>query len=83
MYVCSSVMSESFQLHGLQPFLALQSPLPIGFSSSLSSASPGDLPNLGIDPYSLSSPAFAGEFFTTLAPPGKPPYMINTKNKRK
>ena len=30
---------------------------------------PGDLPNPGIEPGSLVSPAFAGEFFT-LAPPG-------------
>ena len=26
---------------------------------------PGDLPNLGIEPMSLMSPALAGEFFTT------------------
>ena len=28
---------------------------------------PGDLPNLGIDPMSLMSPALAGGFFTTSA----------------
>ena len=32
---------------------------------------PGDLPNPGIKPESLVSPALAGGFFTT-APPGKP-----------
>ena len=32
---------------------------------------PGDLPNPGIEPASLASPAMAGRFFTT-APPGKP-----------
>ena len=33
--------------------------------------SPGDLPNPGIEPLSLASPALAGRFFTT-EPPGKP-----------
>ena len=32
---------------------------------------PGDLPDPGIEPKSLASPALAGEFFTT-APPRKP-----------
>ena len=32
---------------------------------------PGDLPDPGIEPASLASPALAGEFFTTV-PPGKP-----------
>ena len=32
--------------------------------------SPGYLPNLGIKPASLASPALAGVFFTTV-PPGK------------
>jgi len=32
---------------------------------------PRDLPNPGIKPMSLMSPALAGGFFTT-APPGKP-----------
>ena len=36
--------------------------------------SPGDLPNPGIKPASLVSPALAGGFFTT-APPGKPKNM--------
>ena len=33
--------------------------------------SPGDLPDPGIKPASLASPAMAGGFFTT-EPPGKP-----------
>ena len=33
--------------------------------------SPGDLPDPGMEPMSLASPALAGRFFTT-APPGKP-----------
>ena len=32
--------------------------------------SPGDLPNPGIEPESLRSPALAGRFFTTRKPPG-------------
>ena len=32
---------------------------------------PGELPNPGIEPASLTSPALAGGFFTT-EPPGKP-----------
>ena len=35
---------------------------------------PGDLPDPGIEPVSLASPALAGGFFTT-APPGKPSAM--------
>ena len=32
---------------------------------------PGDLPDPGIEPTSLGSPAFAGGFFLPLAPSGK------------
>ena len=39
---------------------------------------PGDLPNPGIKPVSLVSPALAGRFFTT-EPPGKSQW-VNTKN---
>ena len=42
--------------------------------SGLPRPSPGDLPNPGIKPVSLSSPALAGRFFTTV-PPGKPWYI--------
>ena len=47
----------------------------MGFSiqehwSGLPFPSPGDLPDLGIEPESLVSPALAGGFFTT-EPPGK------------
>ena len=50
--------------------VAHQAPLSIGFSrqqywSELPLPSPGDLPNLGIEPESLASPALAGRFFTT------------------
>ena len=39
--------------------------------SKLPFPTPGDLPNLGMQPASLESPAFAGGFFTTEIP-GKP-----------
>ena len=56
--------------------IAHQAPLFMGFSrqdyrSGLPFPPPGDLPNPGIKPESLASPALAGGFFTT-APPGNP-----------
>ena len=50
--------------------VASQAPLPMGLSrqkywSGFPCSPPGDLPNLGIDPVSLMSPALAGKFFTT------------------
>jgi len=42
-----------------------------GYWSRLPFPTPGDLPDPGIEPMSLVSPALAGRFFTT-APPGKP-----------
>ena len=58
-------MSDSLQPHG-----ACQVPLSMGFSreeywSGLLFPSPGDLPDLGIEPASLMSPAFTSGFFTT------------------
>ena len=55
---------------------ALQAPLSMEFCrqeywSGLPFPSPGDLPDPGIEPASLVSPAPAGGFFTT-EPPGKP-----------
>ena len=49
--------------------IASKAPLSMGFSrqenwSGLSCLPPGDLPNLGIEPVSLKSPALAGRFFT-------------------
>ena len=51
---------------------ACQVPLSIGFSrqeywSGLPFLTPGDLPDPGIEPMSLVSPALAGGFFTTRA----------------
>ena len=50
--------------------VALQAPLSMGFSrqeywSGLPFPSPGDLPNRGIEPTCLISPALAGRLFTT------------------
>ena len=55
--------------------VARQAPLSVGFSrqecwSALPCPSPGDLPNTGIEPASLTSPALAGRFLPTV-PPGK------------
>ena len=52
----------------------------MGFSrqenwSGLPFSSPGDLPDPGIEPVSLASPALAGGFLTTV-PPGKPTVMV-------
>ena len=52
--------------------IARQASLSMGFSrqkywSGLPFPSPGDLPNPGIEPTSLMSPALAGRFFTTSA----------------
>ena len=56
--------------------VAWQAPLSMGlprqeYWSGLPLPLPGDLPNLGIEPTSLGSPALAGGFFTTVLP-GKP-----------
>ena len=52
--------------------VACQAPLSMGFPrqeywSGLPCPSPGDLPEPGIEPTSLMSPALAGRFFTTSA----------------
>ena len=49
--------------------------------SGLPFPTPGDLPNPGIEPESLASPASAGGFFffLTTAPLGKPPYTNKLK----
>ena len=52
--------------------IAHQAPLPMGFSrqeywNGLPCPSPGDLPDPGIEPTFLMSPALAGTFFTTSA----------------
>ena len=57
--------------------VARQAPLSMEFSrqecwSELPCAPPGDLPDPGIEPASLMSPALAGGFFTTALPEKTP-----------
>ena len=57
--------------------VAPQAPLSMRFSrqeycSGLPCPLPGDLPNPGVEPVSLTSLVLAGGFFLPLAPPGKP-----------
>ena len=68
LYYVVRVVSDSLQPNGL----ARQAPLSMGFSrqeywGGLPFPSPGDLPDPGIEPESLMSPALAGGFFTTSA----------------
>ena len=66
--------------------VALHAPLSMGFSrqgywNGLPCPPPGDLPDPGIDPVSLRSPALAGGFFTTSATwevPSQVYYIANT-----
>ena len=60
--------------------VAHQAPLSMGLSrqeywSGLSFPPPGGLPNPGIEPMSLTSPALAGRFFTTSAAWEAPSYI--------
>ena len=69
MLVCVLVASV-VQLFVTPWAVAHQAPLPVGFSrqeywSGLPCPPPGDLPNPGIKPMSLMSPALAGGFLTT------------------
>ena len=71
-----SVMSDSLQPHGLYPSGSWVH----GISQArilewLPFPTPGDLPNSGIEPTCLASPALGGRFFTTV-PPGKLPISI-------
>ena len=72
-YVIHSVVPNSLQPHGPQPTRFL---CPWDFSVKNTGVGchfllQGDLPNPGIKPASLVSPALAGGFFTAV-PPGKP-----------
>ena len=68
--VCVLGCFECVQLSVTLWTVACQSPLSMGFSrqeywNRLSCPPSGDLPNPGIEPTSLMSPALAGWFFTT------------------
>ena len=68
------------QLSATPGTIARQAPLSMGFSrqewSGLPRPPPGDLPDPGIEPTSLLSPALAGGFFTTSATWDAPPLRI-------
>ena len=72
--MCYSVLSHfsCVQLFVTLWIIACQAPLSMGFQrqvyqSGLPCPPPGDLPNPGIKPVSLKSPALADGFFTTSA----------------
>ena len=72
MYVCCAVLSRfsRVQLFAAQWTIACQASLSVEFSreeywSGLPCPPPGDLPEPGIEPASLMSPALAVRFFTT------------------
>ena len=69
---CMLSLFSHVQLFVTSWTVARQAPLSMGFSrqeyrSGLPCPPPGDLPNLGIKPASLMSPALAGGFFTISA----------------
>ena len=75
MYVCMLSRLSQVQLFATLWTIAHQAPLSMGFSrkeywNKLPCPPPGDLPDPGIKPASLTSPALVGSFFTT-APPEK------------
>ena len=72
--LCACVLTcfSRVQLFETPWTVAHQAPLSMGFSkqeywSGLPCPPPGDLPNPGTEPESLTSPALAGGFFTTNA----------------
>ena len=75
MGVCVLSYFSHLRLFTVPQTVAHQAPLSMGFSrqeyqNGLPSSTPGDLPDPGIKPVSLASPALAGRFFITV-PPGK------------
>ena len=76
MFVCAVAQSYP-TLCGPVDYPARQAPLSMEFSrqeywSGLSFLIPGDLPDPGIEPTSLASPALAGRFFTLCCHLGSP-----------
>ena len=72
---CAQSLSHVLLFATPKEYATCQAPLIMGFSrqeyqSGLPFASPGNLPNPGIEPMPPGSPALAGKFFTTV-PPGK------------
>ena len=85
MYICCA-QSLSYVLLFVTPWaVAHQASLSLDFSrqeywSRLLFLTPGDLPDSGIKPMSLESPALAGRFFTP-EPSGKPSYRTTSKRR--
>ena len=76
-------VQSCFTLFATPWTVAHQAPLSMVFLrqeywSGLPRPPPGDLPDQGIEPESLMSPTLAGRLFT-LAPPGKPQLIDNSK----
>ena len=71
MCVCVCVLSRSVVFNSATPWTAArQAPLSMGVLQTrvlewVACPPPGNLPNPGIEPMSLASPALAGGFFTT------------------
>ena len=83
LYTCAVCVLRHVQLFATPGTVASQAPLSMKFSrqehwSGLPFLPPGDLPHPRIEPPSLTSPALAGGFFTTV-PPGKPCGFIYSK----
>ena len=70
-YSCPALCCAQSCLTVTPQAVAHKAPLSVGFSrqeywSGLPCPPPGDLPDPGIEPASLASPALAGRFFTTV-----------------
>ena len=70
--MCVKSLQSCLTFCNLMNYIAHQAPLSMGFPrqeywSGLPSPPPGDLPNPGIEPTSLMSPALVDGFFTTRA----------------
>ena len=86
MYSCACMLSH-VRLFATPWTVAPQTPLSMGFPrqkiwSGLPFPAPKSLPDPGIKPMSLASPALAGRFFMTI-PPGKPPKCIANQFKKR
>ena len=83
--VCLLSHVSRVQLFAILCTVALLSPLSMGFPrheywSGQPFPSPGDLPDSGIEPMSLMSPALAGGFFTTSATQETPKALLRSLN---
>ena len=77
-HICTQLISH-FQVFKNPWTVACQAPLSMEFSrqehwSGMPMSTSGDLPNPGMEPWGLASPALVGRLFTTV-PPEEPTYM--------